>query len=185
MQPIVERRREQRLKIIAWIAAMGAVMFVAGGAAFVAGVHIEFEHGFATTYGANPYSPPVSNGSNYPTGMFLGGLGLLAAVVGLGLLVGSLVCWVVVRRPQFRLRSCFLVCLIFAVLFACQPYAARLARYYGVRVTTNAITIERSQDFRSGSPYRIEMSFPLNPRWLVLVLIPTFSGIFLISRVYR
>jgi uncharacterized membrane protein len=185
MQPIVERRRGQRLRIIAWIAVIGAVMFLGGGAVFIWGVRIEFEQGFATAHVGNPYGPPMISATNYPTGMFLGGLGLLVVVIGLGLLVGSLVCWVVVRRPQFRLRSCFLVCLIFAVLFACQPLAARIARHYGVRVTTDAITIGQSEYLRPDSRSHIEMRFPLSPQWLVLVLIPTFSGIFLISRVYR
>jgi len=112
---------------------------------------------------------------------------LLAAVVGLGLLLGALVCWSWFVGPQYRLRSCFLVSLIFAVLFTCQPLAVRVARHYGVEVTTEGITMSSRKTLGRGpsSPSHIIMRLPFNPRWLALVLIPTFSGIFLISRVYR
>ena len=103
-----------------------------------------------------------------------------------------------VRRPQFRLRTCFVACLILAAILACGPHAAQIATRAGISANADEITIRRNYDGGSSSPSAdeggpssssavlssVEMTFPLNPFLLVPVLLPAIFVTLFLSRLY-
>jgi hypothetical protein len=183
MQPVIERRRTRCLRIAAWIAKAAAAIIVVGGAAFVIGAAIEFRQHSTATLG-----PVTTSAHPFPLGFLIGAIGLTAALGGLGLLLGSFIGWCVVRRPQFRLRTCFIACLVLAAILACGPHAARIAARAGIRANADEITIRR--DYAGGSSSTsavlssVEMTFPLNPFLLVPVLLPAIFVTLFLSRLY-
>ena len=121
-------------------------------------------------------------------GFLIGAIGLTAALGGLGLLLGSFISWCVVRRPQFRLRTCFVACLVLAAILACGPHVSRFASRAGISANADEITIRSNHDGGSSSSSvvfsSVEMTFPLNPFLLVPVLLPAIFVTLFVSRLY-
>jgi hypothetical protein len=179
LQPATERRRARCLRIVGWIALIGGALLLAGSAAFVGGIYLEFrQHAEQTP--ATLYQSPAP----FLLGFAINAVGLLAALVGLGMLLGSLICWCVAARPQFRLRTCFVACLVLAIMLACGPFAVRLANEAGISASRDGVTIQQSYENNPSSFSSVQIHLPLNPMLLVPVLLPTLLVTFVASRMY-